>query len=92
MNPTLLHKHKDYIRRARADDANIILYVTPCCGKDLETTAPKDSQVWDSLTSCPYCGQLFMKVCRRFSVSVSLAPPTVAAGLDRTTSGAIGQP
>lgn len=74
MNNDLLQRHRDYIRRARAGGANIHPYRAPCCGKDLETTAPKDAQVWDSLTNCPYCGKLFMKVCRRFSVSVSLAP------------------
>lgn len=71
MNNDLLQSHNDYIRRARAGGANILRYVTPCCGKDLETTAPKDAQVWDSLTSCPYCGKIFMKVCRHYSVSVS---------------------
>ena len=36
---------------------------TPCCGNALVVKAPTDpGDQWDSLMTCPHCGELFMKV------------------------------
>ena len=78
MNKQLLERHNAYIATGRRTGARIFAYTTPCCGKELHTTVPKDSQVWDSLTSCPYCGSLFMKICRFAEVTVRLLPQAEA--------------
>lgn len=78
MNNQLLESLNTYIANARRTGARIFAYTTPCCGKELHTTVPKDSQVWDSLTSCPYCHGLFMKVCRFAEVTVRLLPQAEA--------------
>lgn len=36
---------------------------TPCCGKKLTVPAPSDKwEKWDSMTVCPHCNSLFLKV------------------------------
>lgn len=37
-------------------------YLTPCCGKTMETSAPSSDDTWDSLTMCEHCGALHMKL------------------------------
>ena len=68
----LFMAHEQFMKKARIAGNKILGYTTPCCGTILDTVVPKDSRVWDSLTSCPHCGGLFMKVCDTNSVTVSI--------------------
>lgn len=74
MNTELLNAHNDYIKRQRENGAPIFSYCAPCCGMAMETNAPKDEQVWDTLTVCPQCDGMYMKVCIREGVSTTLPP------------------
>lgn len=66
MTANLLALHNDYIARAKSNGARILKFNAPCCNGLLETTAPKGAkEQWDSLTRCPHCDQLFMKVVTR---------------------------
>lgn len=73
----LLKSHKDYLDRCRTGGARVLAFRTPCCGVTMETVVPKNGETWDSLTTCPYCGDLFMKISRREKV-VALMPPDQA--------------
>lgn len=61
----LQHRHADYIARVKATGGRILKYKPPCGCTHIETEAPKDGQVWDSLCTCLYCGDLHMKVVSR---------------------------
>ena len=62
---TLLQQHDDYVARVKASGAPTRTYRTPCCGKELEDPVPHEpGDQWDSLTQCPHCNALYMKVAR----------------------------
>lgn len=72
--PTLMASHADFLARWKAHGRPTQAFRTPCCNERLETTAPDDRrEKWDSLTTCPYCGGMFMKVVTANSVSVRMA-------------------
>lgn len=55
-------KHDAYIAKWKADGKPVLSYHTPCCQELLQTPAPPLGQQWDSLCTCPKCGELYMKV------------------------------
>lgn len=69
---SLLQQHLKYMAAVRAHGGRILTYSPPCCGTETETTAPEDDDVWDSLTTCPHCGTLGMKIVSRDTVEVRL--------------------
>lgn len=64
-------KYDAYITKWKADGKPVLSYRTPCCGEPLDTPAPSDDQQWDSLCTCPACGELYMKVVNSTRVLVS---------------------
>lgn len=67
----LRRRHEAYMIAWRQSGKETRTYDTPCCGKELETTAPSNGETWDSLTTCPWCGDLHMKSVSRESVRVA---------------------
>lgn len=59
---SLQHRHGEYIARVKASGGRILKYRPPCGCPHIETEAPKDRQIWDSLSTCVWCGDLHMKV------------------------------
>lgn len=59
---TLLERHTEYIARCKTNGAPTRIYSVPCCGKALEDRVPPAGEQWDALVTCPYCGEMFMKV------------------------------
>ena len=58
----LRRRHDAYMAAWKLHGRPSLSYVTPCCGQALETTAPSDPRdVWDSLCTCPCCGELYFK-------------------------------
>lgn len=58
--PRLLRRHRAFMKQYRGHRRQL---KTPCCGKRLTVPAPRDpAEQWDSLATCPYCAELFMKV------------------------------
>lgn len=73
MLPDLRQSHHSYIERAKAAGMRVITYTAPCCGAQVETTAPKRrGEQWDTLTVCPNCGTQGLKVVKRDGVTVHL--------------------
>jgi hypothetical protein len=64
----LRRRHEEYMIAWRQSGKPTRNYETPCCGKEIETTAPSNDETWDSLTTCPWCGDLHMKVVTRHAV------------------------
>lgn len=59
----LLTLHRRYIKNAKAGGFHIKAFTTPCCQEELEAVVPEVPEVvWDTLTMCPYCGALFLKL------------------------------
>lgn len=71
----LKEQHEAHIAGVIASGGRVLEYTTPCCGKPLTTQAPIRGETWDSLTACPYCDGLFMKVVTAESVGCHVPPP-----------------
>ena len=72
---SLLQRHLEYIEAVRAKGRRVLAYAPPCCGTVTETPVPHDSAMWETLTVCPHCGELGMKVVTRDTVAIHLLEP-----------------
>lgn len=70
----LLKAHGKYMAKVRASGGTVVAYQTPCCKKELESQVPKDDATWDTLSTCPYCGELYMKITSRNGVATYTLP------------------
>lgn len=68
----LRRRHDAFIERIKAAGRPVLPYTTPCCQTALETSAPSNSQRWDSLCTCPGCGRLYIKWVSRTEVQVAV--------------------
>jgi hypothetical protein len=57
-------KHDEYIAKCRAAGDKLVAYRVPCCGGLLETRAAPRGEVWDTVSQCPHCGHLYIKLTR----------------------------
>lgn len=64
MNGTALAKHIAYVARWKVGGKRTHKLTMPCCGESLEVPAPDKpgGKQWDSLMTCPHCGELFIKI------------------------------
>lgn len=63
----LRRKHDAHIDHVRARGGRVLmLEQLPCCGTSMDVHVPASKhETWDSLTTCPNCGELFFKVVTR---------------------------
>lgn len=59
---TRLDDYVAYMDQVRAEGRPIVAYEPPCGCPAIETEAPDDADVWDTLSTCPHCGDLHYKV------------------------------
>lgn len=59
---TLKQKHEAFITKIKADGGKTLEFKAPCCGAEIEDRAAPKGETWDTLTTCPHCGELFIKV------------------------------
>jgi hypothetical protein len=51
-----------YIEQIKAAGRLTVTFNAPCCGKSIETEAPKRNESWSSLSVCHHCGGMFLKI------------------------------
>lgn len=55
--------HSAYIAKCQDRGDNIVTFSPACCGAPMQTLAPKSAhEIWDTLSTCPSCGEMFYKV------------------------------
>lgn len=59
---TLKQKHEAYNDRLKAKGVQMLTCILPCCGGTLESRVGEPGRQWDTLATCPECGELFMKI------------------------------
>ena len=47
--------------KLRQRGVRLVPYKAPCCGAQLESQLAGLDEEWEALTTCPECGELFMK-------------------------------
>lgn len=70
--PDLAHRYEEWVANAKRQGAKFVAYKCPNtdCGRELETlrVTPEDAATgrlrYDSLNTCPYCGDTHWKVVR----------------------------
>lgn len=73
---TLFSRYTSFIERAKAGHTTLVQFSCPSCKQDIETIPAPEGEVWDSLSTCPHCETLFMKVISGFSVEATLLGKT----------------
>ena len=72
----LTAKYQQWIRKARTRGMNAVAYYScPACAKVIGTLAAPFGEVWDSLSVCPFCGDLHFKVVDGDTVSATSISP-----------------
>lgn len=54
-------RYDRYIDLLKAKQHPLVSGVLPCCGNTLETPKPQEGETWDSLTVCPFCGEIIQR-------------------------------
>lgn len=57
----LKDKYLSYIKRAEERLAPLISFQCPKCSETIKTLAAPKGETWDSLSTCPFCEQVFIK-------------------------------
>lgn len=88
---TLMKAYTECNDRLKAGGAKLVSFPCPACNSGIETLpAPKGEQ-WDSLSSCPHCEALYMKITKGKNAFGVLPPPpatdSTKAGLMKITVG-----
>ncbi len=68
----LKKKHDAYIAMCRERGDKLVAYRVPCCGGLLETRAAARSETWDTMSQCPHCGGLYLKITKGDRVTALL--------------------
>lgn len=58
----LRDRYYEYISTMRAGGGHLREFTAPCCQTLTQTLAPEDSDVWNTTCSCPWCGELYVKI------------------------------
>jgi hypothetical protein len=69
---TLLTRYTEFVERAKASRTPLVKFSCPACSQGIETIPAPKGVVWDSLTTCPHCEAMFMKVISGISVEATL--------------------
>ncbi|MFH2500205.1 hypothetical protein [Morganella morganii] len=59
---TLKEKYIRWVNGLKAKKVVLVTFSCPHCGAGIETLPAPDREVWNSLTSCPFCESVFMKL------------------------------
>lgn len=57
----LKDKYLHYIKRAESRRSPLASFACPNCHDVIKTLAAPKGEVWDSLCTCPFCEQVFIK-------------------------------
>lgn len=59
---TLKQQHAEFIARHKQQGGRVLAFGCPKCAEQIETPAAPKDEPWDSLTNCPHCHALYMKL------------------------------
>lgn len=81
----LKQQHDDYNARLQAKGITLRPYRAPCCGAVLWSRVANTGERWDTLATCPECGELYIKISTDAAIlglRPDADPPTEAGGHD----------
>ncbi|SMG60811.1 hypothetical protein SAMN03159353_103932 [Cedecea sp. NFIX57] len=75
MSATTERRYLDFIARAKSNGAAMLSFHCPHCNSEILTPAAPVGDAWNSMSTCPYCEGLFMKVTTNHCVKTGVLSP-----------------
>lgn len=72
MADSAVAEYNAYIERLNANGIALASFQCPACEHEMLTQATDHGEQWDSLSICPYCGSIFLKITRGDKVEARL--------------------
>lgn len=76
--PTLLQRHLSYFAKLKKDRVPVCSHKCPHCNTSVPSMRPPQGQVYDSMTTCPYCEKLYHKTVKANGHTVTKMPEEAA--------------
>ncbi len=70
MAKSAITEYYDHIKRLTTNKVALASFQCPACEHDLLTQATDPGEQWDTFSTCPYCGSVFLKITRGDKVEV----------------------
>ncbi|OVZ94895.1 hypothetical protein CBW58_02140 [Yersinia frederiksenii] len=67
-------QYQAFIARVKERGRKVLKFSCPHCHEEIETPAAPQGDVWDSISTCPFCEGMFVKYVNHSSVTVRLMP------------------
>ncbi|WP_071598885.1 hypothetical protein [Erwinia tracheiphila] len=72
MATTIKEKYSAFIERVKNNNVPILAFCCPHCKSAILTLAPPACETWDSMSTCPYCDGIFMKITTHTAVNIGV--------------------
>lgn len=59
---SLMQRYTEYNDRLKAQGIKLIAFQCPDCKQSIETQPAPEGDIWDTLSNCPHCNAMFMKI------------------------------
>lgn len=67
-------QYQAFIARVKERGGKVLMFSCPHCHEGIETPAPPQGDVWDSISTCPYCAAMFVKYVTHNSITTAAMP------------------
>lgn len=82
MGATLKQRYQDFVSRCRANGTSLLRFTCPRCDSNIKTLATPQGEEWGSISTCPFCDAVFMKVVTDADVEIQPLPGEATRGKD----------
>lgn len=76
--PTLLQRHLAYFAGLRKKHVPICHHKCPHCKRKVPSQTPEPGQVFDTMTTCPYCEKMYFKTVKANGHTTTKMPEEAA--------------
>ena len=67
-------QYQEFITRVKERGGKVLTFSCPHCQEGIETPVAPQCDVWDSITTCPFCEAMFVKYVTHNSVTTVAMP------------------
>ena len=67
-------QYQAFIARVKERGGKVLMFSCPHCHEEIETPAAPLGDVWDSISTCPFCSAMFVKYVNHNSVTIRPMP------------------
>ncbi|SEL25484.1 hypothetical protein SAMN04487787_108134 [Kosakonia sacchari] len=71
---SLKQEYQAFIARVKERGGQVLMFSCPRCHEKIDTPAAPLGDVWDSISTCPFCSAMFVKYVTHNSVTTAAMP------------------